>query len=119
MPCIHGSANFALLHPIDLGPDLDACAKIFLRLQVASLFITICEQDGFKTSFKIRPSTPIGKLRKAFLSQLASRMPYCNRDPSAYVLMYEGVGLKDTQTAEELDMMDGDFSDVMERRVGD
>ena len=109
----------ALLPTVSLGPHLVKSLDIFLHLQHEKLTVTLKDQNGAELMFKMRPSTLIGKLKEAYLSQRIVEVSHIPRSLEQYYLLFEGTRLCPAATVEMSGIEDGDIIDVIVMQHGD
>jgi small ubiquitin-related modifier len=71
-----------------------------------TLEITIKDLEGHATTFKIRPTTKLGKVNKAYCEQRGFA-------PGSIRLMFEGERITDLKTCQDMDIQDGDSIDAV------
>ena len=72
----------------------------------AQIKLTVVSQDGNEIYFQIKETTPLQKLMHA----------YCNRQgiaPNKIRFLFDGNCINETETPQQLEMVDGDIIDVM------
>ncbi|BEI82392.1 hypothetical protein CcaverHIS002_0302600 [Cutaneotrichosporon cavernicola] len=76
-----------------------------------TLNIKIRATDSSEVFFKIKKTTKLNKLKTAYADRVG-------HDPTAIRLLFDGARILDNQTAEDLDLEDGDVLEVLLEQVG-
>ncbi|WWD18221.1 hypothetical protein CI109_102671 [Kwoniella shandongensis] len=76
-----------------------------------TLNIKIVSTNGDEVFFKIKKTTRLNKLKTAYADRVGT-------DVNAIRLLFDGQRILDTQTAEELELEDGDALEVLLEQVG-
>ncbi|TXT06829.1 uncharacterized protein COLE_06160 [Cutaneotrichosporon oleaginosum] len=74
-----------------------------------TLNIKIRATDSSEVFFKIKKTTKLNKLKTAYADRVG-------QDPAAIRLLFDGTRILDNQTAEDLEMEDGDVLEVLLER---
>ncbi|EJT48269.1 hypothetical protein A1Q2_06429 [Trichosporon asahii var. asahii CBS 8904] len=102
--------------PADVKPKADGGEN--------ALNIKIRATDGSEVFFKIKKTTKLNKLKvhTTIMSDvLMSQNAYADRvgqDPGAIRLLFDGERIADHQTAEDLELEDGDVIEVLLEQIG-
>ena len=92
-------------------PSKDPDPSDSAQKKSATLTMTVADQNGAKTFFKVRTTTPFSKVMKAYAKRKGVEV-------TSLRFSFEGQRITDTDTPVGLDMNDTDQIDVFQEQTG-